>query len=202
MSAPTDTAKAAPAEAKPKGGGSIMPVLAVIVLVPALCYATTQFVLLPKLKTALGPQGAHAEEAAESDSHGEKKAEGKKEAGGHGAKKEEKGKGGKGGGGSGSYAHSHEFGDVIVNLAGAKGTRYLRTKFTLASSDANLETLVKTNENQLRDVAIGVLSTQTLDNLEAPGARNAVRNELIAQFNHALRGELIEQIYFTEFVVQ
>jgi len=197
MSAPTETANPAAAP-KAKSGGSIMPVLAVIVLVPALCYATTQYMLLPKLKAAMGTEGAHAEEPA-GDAHEEKKGEGKKEAAGHGAKKEEKGKAK---GGSGNYAHSHEFGDVIVNLAGAKGTRYLRTKFTLASSDANLETLIKTNENQLRDVAIGVLSTQTLDSLEAPGARNAVRNELIAQFNHALRGELVEQIYFTEFVVQ
>lgn len=185
----------------------MMPVLLVVLLVPALCYATTQYVLLPKLKAAMGPAEAAHEEAAAEDGHGggghgEKKAEGKetakKEAGGHGAKKEEKGKGG----GSGNYAHSHEFGDVIVNLAGVKGTRYLRTKFTLASSDANLETLIKTNENQLRDIAIGVLGTQTLDSLEAPGARNAIRSDLIAQFNNALRGEVIEQIYFTEFVVQ
>ena len=191
MSAPTTEKAAAPAEGKAKGGGSIMPVLAVILLVPALCYATTQYVLLPKLKAAVGSTaGSHEGESAE----GEKKGEGAKDK----EKDKEKAKGKS----TGSYAHSHEFGDVIVNLAGAKGTRYLRAKFTLASSDANLETLIKTNENQLRDVAIGVLSTQTLDSLEAPGARNAVRNELIAQFNHALHGELVEQIYFTEFVVQ
>lgn len=185
----------------------MMPVLAVIVLVPALCYATTQFVLLPKLKAALGSPEA-SQEAAAGEGGGEKKSEEKK---GEGKKPEAKaeakggGKGEKGKGGgatNGSYAHSQDFGDVIVNLAGAKGTRYLRAKFTIASSDANLETLVKNNENQLRDVAIGVLSGQTLDSLEEPGARNAVRNELIAQFNHALHGELVEQIYFTEFVVQ
>ena len=171
----------------------MMPVLAVIVLVPALCFATTQYVLLPKLKAAIGaPEAGHESPAAE----GEKKSGGKKEAAAHGAKDKEKGSG------SGSYALSHDFGDVIVNLAGAKGTRYLRAHFSLAGSDANLETLIKTNENQLRDVAIGVLSTQSLDSLEAPGARNAVRNELIAQFNHALHGEIVEQIYFTEFVVQ
>src|SRR4051794_16659529 len=116
MSAPTtDTAAAPPAAGKAKGGGSIMPVLAVILLVPALCYATTQYVLLPKLKAAIGPvEGGHEAGGAE----GEKKAEGKKEAGGHGAK--EKGKEGKGSG-TGNFTHSHEFGDVIVNLAGAKG---------------------------------------------------------------------------------
>lgn len=196
MSAPTTETAAAPAAAKAKGGGSIMPVLAVILLVPALCYATTQYVLLPKLKAAIGPvEGGHGA-APEA---GAKKHEAKKEAGGHGGHgAKEKGKES----GAGNYAHSHEFGDVIVNLAGVKGTRYLRARFSLASSDANLETLIKANENQLRDVAIGVLGTQTLDSLEAPGARNGVRNELIAQFNHVLRGELVEQIYFTEFVVQ
>lgn len=182
-----------------------MPVLLVIFLVPALCYATTQYVLLPKLKAAIGPvEEGHEVGAAEGGGHeGEKKGEARKEAAGHGAAKGKEGKEAKGGkAGNGNYAHSQEFGDVIVNLAGVKGTRYLRAKFTLASSDANLETLIKTNENQLRDVAIGVLSSQTLDSLEAPGARNAIRNELIAQFNHVLRGELVEQIYFTDFVVQ
>lgn len=196
MSASTTEVVATGAPAKAKGGGSMMPVLAVVVLVPALCYVTTQFVLLPKLKEAVG--AAPAEHGGEAAEHG-KAAEPKKESGGHGAKGKEKGSAEKS---SGDYAHSHEFGDVIVNLAGAKGTRYLRARFTLASSDANLELLVKKNENELRDVAIGVLSAQTLDSLEAPGARNGVRNELIAQFNHALHGELVEQIYFTEFVVQ
>lgn len=201
MSAPTPEKSAAPVKAK--GGGGMMPVLAVIVLVPALCFATTQFVLVPKLKAAMGAsaEGGHEAAAEEGEKKGgEHKAEPKKEAAAkHGKdEKKEKGKGG----GSGSYAHSHDFGDVIVNLAGAKGTRYLRAHFSLASGDANLETLVKSNGNQLRDIAIGVLSTQTLESLEQPGARNAVRNELIAQFNHALHGELVEQIYFTEFVVQ
>jgi flagellar basal body-associated protein FliL len=194
MSTPENTPPAA-APGKAKGGGSMMPILAVIILVPALCYATTQYLLLPKLKAALGtPEAAHESASAEP----EKKGAGKKEGGVAATKDKDKAKAG----GSGNYAHSHEFGDVIVNLAGAKGTRYLRAHFSLASSDANLDAIIKTNENQLRDVAIGVLSTQTLDSLEAPGARNAVRNELIAQFNQALHGEVVEQIYFTEFVVQ
>jgi flagellar basal body-associated protein FliL len=91
---------------------------------------------------------------------------------------------------------------VIVNLSGVKGTRYLRAKFTLASSDASLEKLVRANENQLRDMAISNLSSLTLDSLEAPGSKNAIRNELMAQFNHVLHGEVVEQIYFSEFVVQ
>jgi len=196
MSNPDSTLPVA-APGKAKGGGSVFPLLAVIVLVPALCYATTQYLLLPKLKAALGSSETNHEGASTET---EKKGAENKESGTPSAKDKDKEKAKAGG--SGTYAHSHEFGDVIVNLAGAKGTRYLRAHFTLASSDPNLDTLIKTNENQLRDVAIGVLSMQTLDSLEVPGARNAVRNELIAQFNQALHGEVVEQIYFTEFVVQ
>jgi flagellar basal body-associated protein FliL len=196
MSAPSTEDTAAPAQAggaKAKGGGSMMPILAVVILVPVVSYVTTEFVLIPKLKAAIsGNAPAHAEGSA----------------GGEGKKGDAKKEGGKSAGedkketGSNKYAHSMDFGDIIVNLAGVKGTRYLRTRFTLASGDEKLEVLIKSNQDQLRDLAIGVLSGQTIDSLEAPGARNAIRNELITQFNHALHGELVEQLYFSEFVVQ
>ena len=51
-------------------------------------------------------------------------------------------------------------------------------------------------------ILVGVLSSQSLAGLDVPGARNVVRNELITQFNRTLGGEVIEQIYFSEFVVQ
>ena len=170
-----------------------MPVIAVVVLVPVMSYITTEYVLIPKMKAAIsGTASGHAEGNAGGEGN---KGEGKKEGGksGGAGKKES---------GAGNYAHSMDFGDIIVNLAGAKGTRYLRARFTLGGEDEKLEVLIKTNQDELRDLAIGVLSGQTMDSLEAPGARNAIRNELITQFNHALHGELVEQLYFSEFVVQ
>jgi flagellar basal body-associated protein FliL len=198
MSAPTTEDAAAtqnPAgKANSKGGGSIMPILAVVILVPVVSYVTTEYVLIPKLKAAISAPAAGSPETAGGGGGESKKGEGKKEVGKSGTEdKKEAGN---------KYAHSMDFGDIIVNLAGAKGTRYLRTRFTLASADEKLELLVKANQDQLRDLAIGVLSGQTLDSLEAPGARNAIRNELITEFNHALHGELVEQLYFADFVVQ
>jgi flagellar basal body-associated protein FliL len=180
-------------EAKSKGGGSIMPIIAVMILVPAMSYVTTEYILIPKLKAAIsGTDSGHPEGTAAGDG---KKGSGKKEGGKLSAEEKKET-------GANNYAHSMDFGDIIVNLAGAKGTRYLRTRFTLASGDEKLEVLIKANQDQLRDLAIGVLSGQTMDSLEAPGARSAIRNELISQFNHALHGELVEQLYFSEFVVQ
>jgi flagellar FliL protein len=38
--------------------------------------------------------------------------------------------------------------------------------------------------------------------LETPGSKNLVRNDLMTNFNQALNSEIVEQIYFSEFVVQ
>ena len=185
--------KNAAGETKSKGGSSIMPIVAVVILVPVMSYVTTEYVLIPRLKAAIsGTASGHPEGAAAGDG---KKGDGKKEGGKSGGEEKKET-------GANKYAHSTDFGDIIVNLSGVKGTRYLRTRFTLASSDEKLEVLIKANQDQLRDLAIGVLTGQTMDSLEAPGARNAIRNELISQFNHALHGELVEQLYFSEFVVQ
>lgn len=175
----------------------MLPVLMVVLLVPALSYVTTEYVLIPKLK-----QGAGAAHAPEPDSHGAAEEGKKAKSGAHGSKSGGHGGKEKSGGSVGKLPFSHDFSDVVVNLAGAKGTRYLRARFTLAGSDPNLAMLIKSNEVQLKDLAIGILSSQTLENLEVSGARNAVRNELISQFNHVLHGEVVEQLFFSEFVVQ
>jgi flagellar FliL protein len=38
--------------------------------------------------------------------------------------------------------------------------------------------------------------------LEAAGAKNVLRNALIASFNQALHSDLIEQLYYSDFVIQ
>jgi len=170
----------------------MMPVLAVIVLVPVLSFVTTQFVLIPKIKAAVGTPAAEGGDAAAGKTDAKE-----------GAAKAKDGKEGAAGSKStGQYAHTADLTDIIVNLAGSKGTRYLRTHFMLAGDSEQLEGLVQKNMDQLKDVAISVLSAQTLDSLDVPGAQSAIRQELITQFNHNLHGEYIEQLYFSEFVVQ
>ena len=193
MSAPakTETVVEVPAPGKAEGGGgSMMPILMAVVLVPALCFATTQFVLIPKLKAIVAEQGAAAEGGAPAKASGHGAAA-------HGA---EKAKGGHGGGKEGE--HDAEFGSIVVNVAGANGSRYLRTNMVLAGDEPKLPEIIKSNQSVLRDAAINVLSSQSLAVLDSPGGKNVVRSELIAAFNKALGGEVVEQIYFSEFVVQ
>ena len=198
--AATETAAAPPAaaeDAKPaKVPGVMMPLLAVFVLMPALAYGLTEYVLIPKLRAVIP-----AATAAEPGGFAAKKGEGKTEAAPAAKAAPKKGEGEAKKGAETADA-SFEFKDVIVNLSGALGTRYLKTSFTVSGSDARLPDIVKNDHQKLLDITINVLSSRTLNDLDSPTAKNAIREELIAKYNHALGVELVEEIYFSEFVIQ
>jgi flagellar FliL protein len=190
MDAP-NKAEAVTAETSPtpgnKKGGSFLPLAAVVVLVPVLCYAMMDFFVIPKLKSSLSAlQEAGGAKPGATNGKATAKGDGKSDGNEQGAAGE----------------HTVDFGPTIVNLAGTSSARYLRVNFVVASSDANIEGIVKERQSALRDAAINVLSAQTLTGLDGEGARNAVRNQLIDQFNRTLGSQVVGQIYFSEFVVQ
>lgn len=201
MSKEEPDAKDAAAAAAPKGGGGggMMPLILMVVLMPAISYAMMEFVFLPKIRgIAAETQVAHAAEEGKGGHKTEHKAEAKTE---HKAEaKHGKGKHGKEG--DSKSAFSYDFENVVVNLAGTMGTRYLKTNFTAEGSNADLRTAIEENKKQLLDVASTVLGSRTLADLEQPGAKNVIRNDLIANFNQTLKSDLIERIFFSEFVVQ
>ncbi|KAB2648364.1 MAG: flagellar basal body protein FliL [Verrucomicrobia bacterium] len=177
------------------------PVIAMLVLMPGITYGVAQFVILPKVRAVVQEQNTEA--AAGKDGHGggeTNDGQGKAEAkGGHG-KAEAKGGHGKGSvaGGQGTY----DFESVVVNLSGTMGTRYLKASFTIYSDNADLKEVVEKNKKQLLDVASTVLGSRTLADLEQPGAKNVVRNDLMANINQAVKSDLVTKIFFSEFVVQ
>jgi len=190
--------KAAPEKAAPAaaGGGAKawLPAIAAILLAPAASFAVAQFVLLPKLKSELGGAGAPAaagEHAAEPAAEAAP-AEGE----GHGKKK---GKGEKEEGGAGNY----EFSNVVVNLAGTMGTRYLKTSFIVTGvNGASTKGLFETQKAKLTDITLNVLSSLSLADLEEPGSKNVLRVKLVAAYNQALGKRVVDQVYFSDFVIQ
>ena len=118
--------------------------------------------------------------------HGEKKAEKK---GGHGEKE--------GGGGEG-----YKFENVVVNLSGTMGTRYLKATFLVTGTKPDLAERFAEAKPQLTDVTLAVLSSLTLADLEEAGSKNLIRERLIASYNQALGAKVADNLYFSEFVVQ
>lgn len=163
--------------AAPSGGGfkSWLPLLANIVLMPAIAYALTTYVLIPKLG------GAHAAGGAVAES------------GAHGAPAHS---------GPGAKITATLGGKVLVNVAGTMGTRYLVANLTLVGKSPTFKLKVEENDAQLRDVAAGILSAKTISDLEKPGMRNLIRLELISAFNDILGPNAVTEIYLTEFAIQ
>lgn len=170
---------AAPA---PSGGAkALLPMILALVLAPAATWATVEFLLLPRLQKKLAaggaaPAGDHAAPAHAPAAKG--------------------GKGGKEGGAG------FEFQNVVVNLAGTMGTRYLKTSFVITGTDPNMKAVFDGAKPKLTDVTLNVLSSLTLADLEEPGAKNLIREKLVGAYNQALGRKVAEQVYFSDFVIQ
>ena len=189
--APQAAAPAPSAEARPSAIKSLMPVILVVVLAPVVSWAVAQFVILPqfekklsKLVAAPAAEAGAAEEpaGAEASEGGGESAEGKK--------------------GEAGAANSYEFANVIVNLSGTMGTRYLKTTFKVIGKDNTLRATFESNKDKLLDVTLNVLSSLSLADLEEVGAKNIIREKLINSYNQALGKKTADQVYFTDFVVQ
>lgn len=183
-------AAAAPAAAAQSGGiKAWIPMLATVLLAPVCTWAVGQFVLIPQLQKKIAAAPSTEQAAAEPAAH----------SGGHGGKEGKEGKEGKDGA---EGAPNYEFKDVVVNLAGTMGTRYLKTTFLVTGAEPNIKSVFDSQKPRLTDVTLNVLSSLSLADLEEPGAKNVLREKLVAAYNQALGKKVAEQVYFSDFVVQ
>jgi len=178
-----------PAEEKadppPASGGAFkawLPLAVAAVAMPALAYATTHFVLLPKLQRGLAQGKPEAAQETAADP-------------GTGAK-------GEGKAASNKLKVTVSLNKMLVNVAGTMGTRYLMTSVTLVGNTPDFTSKINENRDQLMDLATGTLSVKTISDLEKPGARNVIRAELMTVFNNALGGPVVQEIYITEMAIQ
>ena len=173
---------AAPKAASAGGFKTWLPLLATVVAMPALAYATTQFILLPKIKQAM-TQGAAA---------------GADEAGGAAPKQIEAAPAVP----AGKEKILVPLPKILVNVAGSMMTHYLTMGMTLVGTTPDFKERIIKNQDQLKSLANGVLMTKTLADLEKPGASNIIRSELMTVFNNALGAPIIQDIYITDQAVQ
>ena len=172
----SEEAPAAPVAAATGGGFKAwLPLILTVLLMPALAYGVTEFVLLPQLQKGLGLHSASA--------GGDTTVKPKKEA--PGAKQEQV-----------------VMNKLLVNISGTMGARYLLVSLSVAGTGTDFKDLMASHDAQLRDMACGDLATKTLADLEKPGERNVIRNELITGFNNILGDSVVQEIYLTEFAIQ
>jgi flagellar protein FliL len=182
---PAAAGGAAPVAAAPQKAAikAWLPTIATLLLAPVCTWAVGQFVLIPQLQKKIAAAPTSEVAAAESGHDGG-------HGGGHGGKEGKDG------------SPNYQFENVVVNLAGTMGTRYLKTTFLVTGAEADIKTVFESNKPRLTDVTLNVLSSLSLSDLEEPGAKNVLREKLVAAYNQALGRKIAEQVYFSDFVVQ
>lgn len=180
--APAPAAEAAGSSAPAAARGGLkawLPAIAAIVIAPVATWTTAEFVLVPRLQKELSlpPTTALAEiSTPEATKDGKPK-----------------------------QPPTYEFSNVVVNLAGTMGTRYLKATIIVVgdpSGKVDLKKAFEDNRTKLMDTTLTVLSSLTLADLEEPGARNIIREKLVSAYNQVLNRRVAEQVYFSDFVVQ
>jgi flagellar FliL protein len=174
--APVAANEATPPAPAPSHGGikPWLPLIITTLLMPLLAWGMAQFVILPQLQHGLGINVTAASTAASKS-----KNEGKKE-----------------------KPVSVPMNKLLVNVADTMGARYLLVSLSIVGSGADFQAKITEHDAQLRDVASGVLGSKTLADLEKPGERNLIRNELLSGFNGILGNSVVQEIYLPEFAVQ
>ena len=91
---------------------------------------------------------------------------------------------------------------MIVNLADHGGKRYLRVTMALELSDPEAATTIESRLPQVRDAILMILPTKTYDEVSTTEGKIALRSEVMEKINSLMTKGRINNIYFTEFVVQ
>ena len=176
-----------PTAAAPQKAGlkAWLPMIATLLLAPVCTWAVGQFVLIPQLQKKIAATPATEEAAAESGAHG----------GGHG--------GGHGGKDGKDGSPNYQFENVVVNLAGTMGTRYLKTSFLVTGADANIKAVFEGEQAEAhgRHAQRALVAVRSPIS-RSPAPRTCIREKLVTAYNQALGRKVADQVYFSDFVVQ
>ena len=90
----------------------------------------------------------------------------------------------------------------VVNLADAGGKRYLRATMQLELAPEEHAETLEQRLPQIRDVVLTILPTKEFKDIRTVEGKSTLRTEILDRLNEMLNGEIIANIYFTEFVIQ
>jgi flagellar FliL protein len=92
----------------------------------------------------------------------------------------------------------------IVNLMGNSGmsNRYLKVGVLLGISDPASIPMVEKYKPLLDDAALILLSSKTYNDLATVEGKIVLKQEFISRMNQILGGNVVNKVYFSEFVVQ
>lgn len=89
-----------------------------------------------------------------------------------------------------------------VNLMSSGGQRYLKTQMSLELSNKDLAIELNAKKAVIRDKIIGVLSSKTFQEISTTKGKNRLSQQIINVLNPMLSDGAIQNVFFTQFIIQ
>ncbi len=89
-----------------------------------------------------------------------------------------------------------------VNLLSESGRRYLKVEMNLELNGEELGMELDSKTAVIRDIVIRLLSSKSLEEISTAKGKDKLKEQIVDQLNMRLRDGRINNVYFTEFVVQ
>jgi flagellar FliL protein len=90
----------------------------------------------------------------------------------------------------------------IVNLFSEDGSRYLKATLNLELSVPELATELDAKKPLIRDIIIKALSAKSYEEISTIAGKESLKDEIVANVNAVLKDGKINNVFFTDFVIQ
>jgi len=101
-----------------------------------------------------------------------------------------------------SQGHMYKMEPFLVNLLDPAQLRYLKITLHLETDQGKAGEEYEKRLPQLRDGVLTILSSKNYKDIITAEGKSALRDEIKAKLNQLLSGFKVQNVYFTEFVVQ
>jgi flagellar FliL protein len=95
-----------------------------------------------------------------------------------------------------------EFDTFIVNLRDPGGKRFLKLAMKAKLDGLPVSEEFKTRTFEMRDMVLMILSSKETEDLARPEDKLTLKQEIVAALNKSLHKGQVQDVYFTEFLIQ
>lgn len=95
----------------------------------------------------------------------------------------------------------YSLGEFVVNVSNNKGYRFIRTDMTILINDKKAIERLNEASAQIRDAIIKIFRKSEQSQIEDPGAYE-LKCQIKESINAIIGSSVVEDVYFTEFVIQ
>jgi len=90
----------------------------------------------------------------------------------------------------------------VVNLLSESGGKYLKVALDIELDSEELSAEMDKKKSLIRDIIIRALSSKTFEEISTMKGKDRLKNEIVNSINEVLADGQINNIFFTDFVVQ